>query len=165
VFFFRAKFYPEDVSDELVQVVTQYLFFLQVKQQILDEEIYCSPEASVLLASYAVQVKARKRCDVLQSCNDVCVTTCSMETMMLSCTSLASFFTSSYYHHEYNINIRWLQKCGRRRLCHGTRNTVICSGISWMKPSVVLCGNTLWSLIRTCLKTLLCFVFPSNCGG
>ncbi|XP_065889680.1 merlin-like isoform X2 [Dysidea avara] len=57
VFFFRAKFYPEDVSDELVQVVTQYLFFLQVKQQILDEEIYCSPEASVLLASYAVQVK------------------------------------------------------------------------------------------------------------
>ena len=57
MFFFRAKFYPEDVSDELVQNVTQHLFFLQVKQQILDEEIYCSPEASVLLASYAVQAK------------------------------------------------------------------------------------------------------------
>lgn len=60
MFFFRAKFYPEDVSDELVQTVTQHLFFLQVKQQILDEEIYCSPEASVLLASYAVQAKVRR---------------------------------------------------------------------------------------------------------
>ena len=57
MFFFRAKFYPEDVSDELVQNITQHLYFLQVKQQILDEEIYCSPEASVLLASYAVQAK------------------------------------------------------------------------------------------------------------
>ncbi|XP_058141965.1 merlin-like isoform X3 [Dasypus novemcinctus] len=28
-----------------------------VKKQILDEEIYCSPEASVLLASYAIQAK------------------------------------------------------------------------------------------------------------
>ena len=51
------KFYPEDVSEELVQEITQHLFFLQVKQQILDMEIYCPPEASVLLASYAVQAK------------------------------------------------------------------------------------------------------------
>ncbi|XP_054065815.1 merlin-like isoform X3 [Rissa tridactyla] len=29
----------------------------KVKKQILDEEIYCSPEATVLLASYAVQAK------------------------------------------------------------------------------------------------------------
>lgn len=29
----------------------------QVKKQILDEKIYCPPEASVLLASYAVQAK------------------------------------------------------------------------------------------------------------
>ncbi|KAK3524373.1 hypothetical protein QTP70_028021, partial [Hemibagrus guttatus] len=29
----------------------------EVKKQILDEEIFCSPEASVLLASYAVQAK------------------------------------------------------------------------------------------------------------
>uniref|UniRef100_H2LCX1 NF2, moesin-ezrin-radixin like (MERLIN) tumor suppressor b n=1 Tax=Oryzias latipes TaxID=8090 RepID=H2LCX1_ORYLA len=42
---------------ELVQEITQHLFFLQVKKQILDEEIFCSPEASVLLASYAVQAK------------------------------------------------------------------------------------------------------------
>lgn len=28
-----------------------------MKKQILDEEIFCSPEAAVLLASYAVQAK------------------------------------------------------------------------------------------------------------
>ena len=53
----RVKFYPEDVAEELVQEITQHLFFLQVKQQILDMEIYCPPEAAVLLASYAVQAK------------------------------------------------------------------------------------------------------------
>ncbi|XP_033906600.1 merlin-like isoform X1 [Acipenser ruthenus] len=56
-FHFLAKFYPEKVEEELVQEITQHLFFLQVKKQILDEEIYCSPEACVLLASYAVQAK------------------------------------------------------------------------------------------------------------
>ncbi|XP_072272098.1 merlin-like [Pyxicephalus adspersus] len=56
-FRFLAKFYPENVADELFQEITQHLFFLQVKKQILDEEIICSPEASVLLASYAVQAK------------------------------------------------------------------------------------------------------------
>ncbi|PIK46205.1 putative merlin [Apostichopus japonicus] len=56
-FNFQAKFYPEEVSEELIQEITQHLFFLQVKQQILNQEIYCSPEASVLLASYAVQAK------------------------------------------------------------------------------------------------------------
>ena len=30
--------------------------FIQVKQSILNMDIYCPPEASVLLASYAVQV-------------------------------------------------------------------------------------------------------------
>ncbi|XP_071575669.1 merlin isoform X4 [Temnothorax nylanderi] len=53
----KAKFYPEDVAEELVQEVTQHLFFLQVKQAILSMDIYCPPEASVLLASYAVQAK------------------------------------------------------------------------------------------------------------
>ncbi|XP_076997130.1 merlin-like isoform X2 [Tamandua tetradactyla] len=56
-FHFLAKFYPEKVEEELLQEITQHLFFLQVKKQILDEEIYCSPEASVLLASYAIQAK------------------------------------------------------------------------------------------------------------
>lgn len=56
-FKFRAKFFPEDVAEELIQEVTQRLFFLQVKDSILSEEYYCPPETSVLLASYAVQAK------------------------------------------------------------------------------------------------------------
>ncbi|XP_062398660.1 NF2, moesin-ezrin-radixin like (MERLIN) tumor suppressor a isoform X2 [Sardina pilchardus] len=55
--YFLAKFYPETAEEELVQDITQHLFFLQVKRKILEEEIYCPPEASVLLASYAVQAK------------------------------------------------------------------------------------------------------------
>ncbi|XP_069027086.1 moesin-like [Embiotoca jacksoni] len=54
---FRGKFYPEDVGDELIQEATQRLFFLQVKECILNDDIYCPPETAVLLASYAVQVK------------------------------------------------------------------------------------------------------------
>lgn len=57
VFMFYAKFFPEDVNEELVQEVTQHLFYLQVKQAILSMDIYCPPEAAVLLASYAVQAK------------------------------------------------------------------------------------------------------------
>ncbi|KAK9963516.1 hypothetical protein ABG768_006694 [Culter alburnus] len=54
---FRAKFYPEDVAEELIQEATQRLFFLQVKEGILNDDIYCPPETAVLLASYAVQMK------------------------------------------------------------------------------------------------------------
>ncbi|XP_056601746.1 NF2, moesin-ezrin-radixin like (MERLIN) tumor suppressor a [Triplophysa dalaica] len=57
VFHFLAKFYPENAEEELVQDITQHLLFLQVKRKILEEEIYCPPEASVLLASYAVHAK------------------------------------------------------------------------------------------------------------
>ncbi|XP_030054285.1 ezrin [Microcaecilia unicolor] len=56
-FKFRAKFFPEDVPEELIQDITQKLFFLQIKEGILSDEIYCPPETSVLLASYAVQAK------------------------------------------------------------------------------------------------------------
>lgn len=56
-FMFLAKFYPEEVAEELIQEVTQHLFFLQVNRAILAMDIYCPPEASVLLASYAVQAK------------------------------------------------------------------------------------------------------------
>jgi len=56
-FKFRAKFFPEDVAEEIIQDITLRLFFLQVKNAILGDEIYCPPETSVLLASYAVQVK------------------------------------------------------------------------------------------------------------
>lgn len=56
-FKFRVKFFPEDVSEELIQEITQRLFFLQIKEGILSEDIYCPPETAVLLASYAVQAK------------------------------------------------------------------------------------------------------------
>uniref|UniRef100_A0A667ZXM5 Radixin-like n=1 Tax=Myripristis murdjan TaxID=586833 RepID=A0A667ZXM5_9TELE len=56
-FKFRAKFFPEDVSEELIQEITQRLFFLQVKENILNDENYCPPETAVLLASYSVQAK------------------------------------------------------------------------------------------------------------
>ncbi|XP_051510750.1 ezrin b [Myxocyprinus asiaticus] len=56
-FKFRAKFFPEDVSEELIQEITQKLFFMQVKDSILSDDIYCPPETAVLLASYSVQAK------------------------------------------------------------------------------------------------------------
>ncbi|KAM7536833.1 hypothetical protein Aperf_G00000086207 [Anoplocephala perfoliata] len=56
-FEFRAKFYPEDASKELIQEITQRLFFLQVKEAILKDKLPCPPETSVLLASYACQAK------------------------------------------------------------------------------------------------------------
>lgn len=54
---FKAKYYPEDVSDEIIQDITLRMFYLQVKNSILNEEIYCPPETCVLLASYATQIK------------------------------------------------------------------------------------------------------------
>lgn len=33
------------------------MFYLQVKNAILSDEVYCPPDAAVLLASYAVQAK------------------------------------------------------------------------------------------------------------
>nr|XP_023694960.1 radixin-like [Paramormyrops kingsleyae]XP_023694961.1 radixin-like [Paramormyrops kingsleyae]XP_023694962.1 radixin-like [Paramormyrops kingsleyae] len=56
-FKFRAKFFPEDVSVELIQEITQKYFYMQVKDAILNDEIYCPPETAVLLASYSVQSK------------------------------------------------------------------------------------------------------------
>jgi hypothetical protein len=57
LFKFRAKYFPEDASEEIIQDITLRMFFLQVKDAILTEEIYCPPETCVLLASYATQAK------------------------------------------------------------------------------------------------------------
>lgn len=56
-FKFRARFYPEDASEELIQDITRQMFYLQVKEAILSDEVYCPPETSVLLASYVMQAK------------------------------------------------------------------------------------------------------------
>ncbi|XP_008296498.1 ezrin a [Stegastes partitus] len=53
----RVRMYPEDISEELIQDITRKLFFLQVKEDILSDHIYCPPESAVLLASCAVQAK------------------------------------------------------------------------------------------------------------
>ena len=52
----RSKFFPEDVGD-LVMDMTRRIFYQQAKDDILNEHILCSPEASVLLASYALQAE------------------------------------------------------------------------------------------------------------
>ncbi|XP_034051478.1 ezrin a [Thalassophryne amazonica] len=53
----RVRYYPEDVAEELIQDITRKLFFLQVKEDILSDAVYCPPECAVLLASYVVQAK------------------------------------------------------------------------------------------------------------
>lgn len=45
-----------------LQIREQRLFYLQVKNGILSDEVYCPPETSVLLASYAVQAKYGDYC-------------------------------------------------------------------------------------------------------
>ena len=48
-FKFRVKFFPEDVSEELIQDITQRLFFLQVRTSSLEGAMkvksapFCSP--------------------------------------------------------------------------------------------------------------------------
>lgn len=54
-FKFRVKFFPEDVSEELIQEITQKIFLLQVKEGILNDEIYCPSETVVFLVSHVVQ--------------------------------------------------------------------------------------------------------------
>uniref|UniRef100_UPI00358F34F7 radixin-like n=1 Tax=Myxine glutinosa TaxID=7769 RepID=UPI00358F34F7 len=56
-FHFRVRLFPEDVAKELIHQVSQRLFFLQVEDAILSDDIYCPSAKAVLLASYAVQAK------------------------------------------------------------------------------------------------------------
>jgi len=45
------------VSEELLQEITQKYFYLQMRESILGEDVYCPPETAVLLASYSLQAK------------------------------------------------------------------------------------------------------------
>lgn len=56
-FNFAVKYYPEDVSEELIETITIEYFFLQVKALILKDDIFCPADTCVLLASYALQAK------------------------------------------------------------------------------------------------------------
>jgi hypothetical protein len=55
--YFVVRFYPEDITHELIQDITRHLFYLQVKQDILNMDIYCPPDTAAHLASLALQAK------------------------------------------------------------------------------------------------------------
>lgn len=56
-FKYRVKYFPEDVSNELLEESTTRYFFLQVRSSILSDNLYCPPDTCVLLASYASQAR------------------------------------------------------------------------------------------------------------
>ena len=55
--YLRVEFYPEDVEEGLILDITQHLFFMHVKSEILNENIYCPAGEAVLMAAFAVQAK------------------------------------------------------------------------------------------------------------
>jgi len=52
----RAKFYPEYIANEVHQDITLRLFYLQVKEQILQDEILCPVDQAILLAACSLQI-------------------------------------------------------------------------------------------------------------
>ncbi|CAH8601255.1 unnamed protein product [Dicrocoelium dendriticum] len=57
---FKVKFYPEEVSEELIQEVTQRLFYFEVKSHIISGEIYTSADCALLLASFQALIRHGK---------------------------------------------------------------------------------------------------------
>ncbi|CAF3507952.1 unnamed protein product [Rotaria socialis] len=55
--YLAVKLYPEDITYELIQDITRRLFYLQVKQDILNMNIYCPPDTAAHLASLSLQAK------------------------------------------------------------------------------------------------------------
>lgn len=54
---YKVKYYPEDIGEELIETITIEFFFLQVKADVLKDEIFCPADTCVLLASYALQAR------------------------------------------------------------------------------------------------------------
>ena len=52
---FRVRFYPENIESDLMQSITQRLFFMQIRDQILQGVLPCSPEAAVKFAALNCQ--------------------------------------------------------------------------------------------------------------
>mmetsp|Transcript_108153 Transcript_108153/g.150912 ORF Transcript_108153/g.150912 Transcript_108153/m.150912 type:complete len:383 (-) Transcript_108153:166-1314(-) len=52
---FKAKFFPESVNDELTDAVVQRLFWKQIKNGVVNNDIYCPPELCVLFAAQSMQ--------------------------------------------------------------------------------------------------------------
>uniref|UniRef100_A0A183BC03 FERM domain-containing protein n=1 Tax=Echinostoma caproni TaxID=27848 RepID=A0A183BC03_9TREM len=59
-FTFRVKYFPEEVSEELIQDVTQRLFYYEIKNSIISGQYYTSPDSALLLASYQAVVRHGK---------------------------------------------------------------------------------------------------------
>ncbi|CAF1252588.1 unnamed protein product, partial [Didymodactylos carnosus] len=55
--YFVIKYYTEDITNELIQDITRHLFYLQVKQDILNMDIYTPPDTAAHLASLSLQAK------------------------------------------------------------------------------------------------------------
>jgi len=55
--YFVVKYYTEDITNELIQDITRHLYYLQVKQDILNMDIYCPPDTAAHLASLSLQAK------------------------------------------------------------------------------------------------------------
>lgn len=53
----KFKFFPENVTEDVIQDVTVRLLYLQIKDEILTENLHCPADKAVILASYAVQAK------------------------------------------------------------------------------------------------------------
>merc|ERR1711881_298991 len=53
----RARYFPEDISSELIEDVTLRLFCLQIKESILNSDWYCPAEVCVMLAAYSLFAK------------------------------------------------------------------------------------------------------------
>ncbi|CAF0981528.1 unnamed protein product, partial [Didymodactylos carnosus] len=55
--YFVVKYYTEDITNELIQDITRHLFYLQVKHDILNMDIYTPPDTAAHLASLSLQAK------------------------------------------------------------------------------------------------------------
>ena len=54
-FLFSAKFFPEAVNEELTHPKIQRLFWLQIRNGIVSDDIYCPGELCVLFAAQTMQ--------------------------------------------------------------------------------------------------------------
>ncbi|KAK4474489.1 hypothetical protein MN116_001639 [Schistosoma mekongi] len=59
-FSFKVKYYPEEVSEELIEETTRLYFYYNVKDDIISGKIYCPANTALLLASYQAFIRHGK---------------------------------------------------------------------------------------------------------
>ena len=110
------------VVDWRACVCAQRMFYLQVKEAILTDEVYCPPETALLLASYAVQVKygdhdaAMQRADLLA--NDRLLPSrcaCLSAQPLPQCSASASATASASASRRQSLRRRALHRLSRSR--------------------------------------------------